>query len=155
MEILIDTREQQYFHISKILWQKNIKYIRKKLDFGDYSFRLEGKTFEKAFVIERKNSIDELCLSFTKERERFKREFERAKENDCCIVLLIEDDFKKIKLHQYRSKMHPNALSGSIKSWREKGLIDNVYFGNKSNSADFMLKLMKEYYHCYLGAVKV
>lgn len=145
MEIIIDTREKEIRHILKYMPYLSINCIYKKIDAGDYSFTHKDIDYSNEFVIERKANLDELALNFTKHRKRFKEEFERAKENNCTIILLIEDDFNKIKKHEYRSKFHPNAFLASLQSWRKKELIAEIYFGKKEKTAEFMLKLFENY----------
>jgi len=143
--MLCDTREQENKHILNYLIKNNINYKEKKLDFGDYSFELEGLSLEEMIVIERKNSIDELCLNFTKERERFKREILRAYEKKAYFILLIENgNLNDIKNHRYRSRMHPNALIGSLNSWKKKY---NIYTGfcGKNNTGKVMYNFFKRY----------
>lgn len=144
-KLIIDTREKKINHIISKINSQSISFIRDTLKYGDYSFIYNDKNYSKSFVIERKANLDELAINFTKERDRFKREFEKAKKDGCMIVLLIEDDFSKIKKHAYRSKFHPNAFLASLKSWKSKGLIDEIYFGDKKETATFMIELFQEY----------
>ena len=63
-------------------------------------------------------SIDELAMCLGKQRDRFRREFERASNNDSKVWLLVEGaSWEAIENHRYRSMMHPNALIGSIVAW--------------------------------------
>lgn len=144
-KVIIDTREKKIYHILKYLKKNKISYEIKKIDSGDYSFSYKGKDYSNIFTIERKASLDELALNFTKDRERFKAEFERAKEKNCMIILLIESNYRNIKMHNYRSKFHPNAFLASLKSWKEKGLIAEIYFGEKENTPKFMIKIFEQY----------
>lgn len=143
--MLCDTREQENKHILSYFEYEKINYKNQKLDFGDYSFKLDGFGFDNFIVVERKNSIDELCLSLTKDRERFKREILRAYEKKACFILLIENgSLDDIENHRYRSKMHPNALIGSLSSWKEKY---NIYTGfcGKNNTGKVMYDFFKKY----------
>lgn len=145
--LIIDTREQQINHIIKYAKLNNINYIFKKLDYGDYSFSIKGKSFEKQFAIERKGSLDELAGNLGKNRKRFKNEFYRAKEDNAKVILLIEkiDGFEAIKRHDYISKLHPNAFLGSLESWRKKELIHKIYFVRKNLSLKFMISLFEKF----------
>lgn len=124
--ILVDTREQQTLQSEQRYKQFACPYERKKLNFGDYSARcilLDGTEFsiEDSVAVERKMSIDELCGCFTSSRERFTREFERARDADGTIYLLIENaDYAKIYLHYYRSRMTTKALNGSILAFMKR-----------------------------------
>lgn len=123
MCILVDTREQETEAFKKRVEGFGYPFARKKLNYGDYSAEYttpdgEKASLEKIVAIERKMNIDELCQCFTSGRERFKREFERAKEDGCKIYLLVEQaNYRKIKSGRYRSKLPPQSLNASIETW--------------------------------------
>jgi ERCC4-type nuclease len=140
--ILIDTREQD-LHIAKQLERLGIEYKRKKLNFGDYSFVANGKSYERQIVIERKGSIDELIGNFTKGRERFRREFERA--GKCKIILMVESSMKQLEKGQYRSRMSPKDLKSFLNTWCNKFQIE-LKFVDKSQSCEFVLDTFRKFY---------
>lgn len=145
LAILCDTREKKNQHLLKVWEKKSIRYKNHKLDVGDYSFEFDKKSFEKIIAIERKNSLDELCGNFTKYRERFRREFTRASKDKTLVILLIENSsYDDIIKHNYHSKMHPNALLGSIRAWRERYDI-YVVFSEKEASAAYILDIFNRY----------
>ena len=120
--ILVDTRELPTKIFDRRMETVGYPYERFKLDCGDYSIKctVDGREFSLAdqCVIERKFSLDELCMCFGHERKRFEREFERARSNGCRIYLLVEDaSWEKILGHKYRSKFTPAALTASILAW--------------------------------------
>ena len=89
MFILVDTREKpsEMSRITDTFQQQGIRYDRTKLYIGDY---LEfGNPF---LCIDRKKSIDELAGNLTVERERFKREIQRAKDTGTTLVILVEQN---------------------------------------------------------------
>ena len=89
MFILVDTREKpsEMSRITDTFQQHGIRYDRTKLYIGDY---LEfGNPFLR---IDRKKSIDELAGNLTVERERFKREIQRAKDTGTTLVILVEQN---------------------------------------------------------------
>ena len=89
MFILVDTREKpsEMSRITDTFQQQGIRYDRTKLYIGDY---LEfGNPFLR---IDRKKSIDELAGNLTVERERFKREIQRAKDTGTTLVILVEQN---------------------------------------------------------------
>ena len=120
LTVIVDTREQDTRVFRNRLEQVGFPFIRQKLDFGDYSCRTElsdgsSVDFSDRFAIERKMSIDELAMCYTSNRKRFTAEFERAKNAQAKMYLLIENaTFEKIIGGQYRSRVAPNALIGSI-----------------------------------------
>lgn len=119
--LLVDTREQDTPAYRQRLQEIEMPYYRAKLDVGDYSIRTtddDGRTIVAHTVIERKMSLDELCTCLTSDRGRFKREFERASASGTKVWLVVEDaSWVQARHGQYRSKMHPHALLGSLFSW--------------------------------------
>ena len=71
----------------------NCPYERCKLDFGDYSakFPVGEDWITLNVAVERKMDFGELAQCFCKGRARFAREFDRAKEKNAKIYLLIEN----------------------------------------------------------------
>lgn len=123
MCVLVDTREQPTDISERRYAQFERPYRREKLNVGDYSAEFQmpdGKivSLKDAVVVERKNSIDELCMCFTSQRGRFEREFKRAAESGIKIYLLVENaTFEGVYNGKYRSHMLPNALAASILAW--------------------------------------
>jgi hypothetical protein len=69
-------------------------------------------------VIERKMDLDELASCFTRGRERFEREFERATSVNAKVYLLIENaNMEAIINHRYRSKFNSDAFLASVIAW--------------------------------------
>lgn len=63
-------------------------------------------------------SLDELCSCYCKGRPRFTKEFERAKQFDAKLYLLVENaNWEKVMNGKYRSKMRSEALLASITAW--------------------------------------
>jgi ERCC4-type nuclease len=142
--IWIDTREQD-LHILKKLDAVGIKYKRKKLDYGDYSFQVNGESFEKRIVVERKGSITELCGNFAKGKTRFQKEFERAFFDKCKVVLMVEDgSWEKIENGEYRSRFSPGELKSRIKTWCNKFQIE-LKFVEKDKACSFILDCFMDY----------
>ena len=116
--IIADTREQVNEHITKYFEKQGIPCVSRKIDTGDYSACVGALTLEKDIVIERKHNLDEICGNFTAERERFEREFLRAKAYGTKVVLIIENaTWTDIFLGNYRSKVKPQSLLGSLFAW--------------------------------------
>lgn len=139
--ILADSREQD-LHILRKLDSLNIPYERKKLNFADYSFIWNGKSYEKEICIERKGSIDELIGNFIKGRERFRKEFERSK--GCKVILMVESSLEQLEGHQYRSIMSPKDLKSFLRTWSNKFQLD-LNFVDKSESCNFILSCFRSY----------
>ena len=59
--------------------------------------------------------------NLTRERERFIREFERAKEAGMKTYVIIEEgDYDRIVAHRYRSKLLPKAFMTSLAAWEAR-----------------------------------
>ena len=116
--IIADTREQVNAHVTQYFEKQKIPCVSRKIDTGDYSAQIGALSLEKDIVIERKHNLDERCGNFTAERERFEREFLRAKAYGTKVVLIIENaTWTDIFLGNYRSKVKPQSLVGSLLSW--------------------------------------
>lgn len=140
--IIIDTREQD-LHILRKLESMKIPYIRRKLNFGDYSFEINGVSYENKIVIERKGSLDEIIGNFTKGRERFKREFDRSK--GCRVILMVEASIEQLESHQYRSRMSPKDLKSFLNTWCNKFQLE-LKFVEKEQAYDFILGCFRDFY---------
>lgn len=117
LTVICDTREQDR-HVSEYFERQKIPTVTRKLDTGDYSCQLENFSFEKDIVVERKHNLDEICGNFTVQRERFEREFLRAKAYGTKVYLIIENaSWTDVFLGNYRSRLPPKSLVGSLLSW--------------------------------------
>lgn len=131
MEILVDTREQVTPKSTQRYNSFGVPYSRATLSYGDYTANyrlLDGnwlydisETIHPICVVERKMNLDELASCFTHSRERFEREFEKARSQGCFIHLICEDgSFEKIEGHKYKSKYQPKAFLASITAWQRR-----------------------------------
>lgn len=117
LTIICDSREQDT-HCEDYFKAKKIPCVVRKLDTGDYSAQLGDMTLERSVAIERKRNLDELCGNMTADRDRFEREFLRAKAHGLHIFLIVENaTWSDIFLGNYRSKLSSKSLTGSILSW--------------------------------------
>lgn len=118
MVCLVDTREQDTPLFRARLKEMNCQWERRKLNFGDYSVCCDVLDLSNQIAVERKMSLDELCGCYCKDRKRFEREFERARQAGAKIYLLIEDgSWEDAYSGKYRSRMEPVALVASIQAW--------------------------------------
>lgn len=102
-------------------------------------------TFEKDIVVERKRNLDEICGNFTGERERFEREFLRARAYGTKVILVIENaTWTDIFLGNYRSKTNPKSLLASLLSWMVRFNI-TVTFCKPEETAKLIYSIF--YYH--------
>lgn len=123
LTLLVDTREQDTLSFRRRVKEVGLPWERRKLDFGDYSMRVELEDgqevdFSPAVAIERKMSLDELCQCYGRGRKRFQREFLRAKKAGAKLYLLVENgSWEKALSGEYRSRMQPQALTASLTAW--------------------------------------
>lgn len=132
--IIIDTRENEISHLTRYFDSKNIKYIRRKLDFGDYSFEVapfpelnltEPLSFEKSIAIERKADLTELSGNLAQNRERFEKEMLRAKEAGAKLTILVEGgSWDKIIEHKYKTGLSEKSYMASLFSFYHRYGVD-------------------------------
>ena len=140
MGVLADTREQVWGHVKAALEGAGCPVERGKLDQGDYTAFVPMSAFpgfqdvegmyslQDEVVIERKANLDEIAGNFTTGRERFEREFIRAKSKGIKVYLFIEGaSWEDILSHNYRSQLSPKSLMGSLLSWQAKYNVTVVF----------------------------
>lgn len=124
MEILVDTREQPTERSQKRYEAFGVPYHRQTLNFGDYTYNtmVNGKPLyepdklvtPKFCAIERKMDVDELAQCMTRSRERFKAEFDRARQAGSRIYLVVENgSWECISSGAYRTRVKPHVLMAS------------------------------------------
>lgn len=125
--VIADTREQRTARASERFKSFGVPVERATLSYGDYCGNITlpdsdlhdiHTTISAPCVIERKMSLDELTMCFTRGRDRFRREMERAVQNHSTVYLLIENgSYEAIVNHRYRSKYNPTAFLASLTAW--------------------------------------
>lgn len=116
----VDTREQP-----TAAFKKRMECLypneRETLSAGDYTAKTllpNGAWFYVPTVIERKQSLTEICGNFCQERARFVAEFERARDEATKVIILIENaTWEDAYAGSYRSKMTPQSFIASILTW--------------------------------------
>ena len=143
MQILIDTREKKNAHIVTSLEGRKCPFSAHKLDYGDYTCTYDSGenkavSIENVVVVERKANLDELAGNITKGRERFEREFLRAKEAGAKVFLMIESgNYDAIQEHRYRSQLPPKSFLNTLFSWQQKYNI-TISFVSKQFAGDYI-----------------
>jgi ERCC4-type nuclease len=125
--VIVDTREKENKHILDWFDKKKIKYIKKGLSQGDYSFFLPQNDdlsiprdlyFDKDIVIERKASLEELSGNLSQQRDRFEKELSLYKGK---MYLLIENsNYSDICSGNYKTDYNKKSYLGSIHSFSDK-----------------------------------
>lgn len=128
-EILVDSREQDTDRAQRRYKSFGVPYTQRvTLSYGDYTYNATlpngkkifdiSKTIKPLCAIERKMDLDELAGCYTRSRQRFQREFEKALENGCRIYLICENaNWENLLNGKYRSKLNPNAFMASEIAW--------------------------------------
>jgi ERCC4-type nuclease len=166
--IICDTREQQNVHIVSRLNELGVKFEHKKLDFGDYSFKVGDRDFSLQCVVERKANINELWGNLTKERERIEKEFQAMS----CIThsanLVIEhcpdrDFLKSFQVDDFTMKMQGRKVQdigkyiySTLQSWSSSnryGLNIHYMRGNQG-TAELLLSIFYYYWHNFCELIK-
>lgn len=128
MSIIVDSREQPSKRAESRYNCFSVPYYRQTLNFGDYTYNFtlpSGKplfepntTVHGHCVIERKADLNELSQCYCQQRDRFEREFIRAKEEGAAIYLLVEDaSWEHILNGRYSTKFNPKSYFASITAW--------------------------------------
>ena len=126
--VVADTREQRTARAVERFKALGPSLERGTLDYGDYCGNVElplgGPLYDVTRLIsprccvERKMSLDELSCSLTRDRERFRKELERASQSGAKVYLLVEEgSYDAILSHRYSTQFTPNAFMGTIISW--------------------------------------
>ena len=128
MTVLVDNREQPTKRAEERYKLFGSPYERATLSYGDYTYNAmlptgkslfdTSKTIEPLIAVERKESLDELAQCFTRGRDRFQREFERATANKAQIFLLVENaSWENLLNGKYRSRFNAKAFEASVLAW--------------------------------------
>ena len=182
-KIVVDTREKQVNHIlnkfdegleekpshhdmfrgKKSTFTNPIPYYKqdKGLKTGDFTLvvQLPNQSqinFQDKIVIERKNSLNELCQNLFDKKDsegftRFERELKRAKEQGIKVVLLVEVEDMHSKIlsskhfrYDKASKVSPKAFNSILRSLQARYNI-SIEYCNKKDSARLIHDIL--YYH--------
>lgn len=156
MVVVTDSREQKNDHIKNYLTKKGIKFIIEKLEVGDYSCVFPNYPeleLDYKFTIERKNSLSEIAGNFTKNRERFIREFERLKDGQKIHLLIETATWRKVFNSSYRSNFNPDAFKASLLTFCIRYNMP-IWFCEKSESPELIYKILYYETYNYLKGIK-
>lgn len=120
MVYIVDRREQATQALEKRLEYLQ-PYERETVNAGDYTAKTllpDGNWFYLPVVVERKMSLTEIAGNFCRERERFRAEFNRARDAEIRLYILIErSSWESAYSGAYRSQMKPQSLIASLMTW--------------------------------------
>ena len=138
--IIKDTRESNR-DIYLFTRYPNVLLLRNNLTCGDFS--IAGYTNQ--IFVERKTT-DDLCGSFTANRERFEDEWRRAETTRYTTkFLMIEGNLADILNAKYCSQIHPHSLIASILSWSIKYSFNWFTVPNERAGEQCLYWLFKNY----------
>lgn len=161
--IIVDTRENQCGHILSALDSLGVRYIRRKLDIGDFSFCLPTRDFSLSCVIERKANPDELYSNITEKAKvnRLEKEMEAANLLVNQFVLLIEnvpsmDELKSFLVPtdvmnaapQRKRRDIGSVCYSTIKEWQSANRY-NFRVECVSDTSKTASKILEEFYYYY------
>ena len=120
MVYVVDNREQPTQALERRLSYLQ-PYERETVNAGDYTAKTllpSGEWFYLPVSIERKMSLSEIAGNFCHERDRFRAEFNRARDAEIRLYILIEQaSWEDAYAGAYRSQMKPQSLIASLLTW--------------------------------------
>ena len=145
MILITDSREQKELRFS----HPYITAVRKeKLDVADYAcIYKNGHVCQ--YVFERK-SMGDLFGSLSGGYPRFKKEIDRAKENNQILYILIEGSFTKIMKGYSRSKIKGISIARTLWTLRFRYGIHHKYCTTRREMAEFITQ-----FYCWYGSKKL
>ncbi|ELY49865.1 ERCC4 domain-containing protein [Natronorubrum bangense] len=135
--IVIDTREKLPYEF------EGYDTVIDKLDTGDYS--IQG--YEDVFAVERK-SLPDLLKSITWDRDRFKEEIIRGDEL-LGFVVVIEDSVQNILEWNYKRKVHPNSVMGTIENWSSYHNVDFEWCGDRRGGEEETIEILERWHNAH------
>lgn len=160
--VLIDTREQDTDRARRRYKSLGVPYERATLSYGDYCYNAtlpdgskiydQDQTIEPLAVVERKMNLDELAQCFTRGRDRFQREFERAREQGCRIYLIVENaNWENLLNGKYRTRFNANAFTASQIAWMVRYNMNVMYCKEETSGRlikEILYRDLKERLEC-------
>lgn len=162
--IYVDTREQVNDHITAVFDEYGIKHESRKLDYGDYSFKVEDKDFSMSCVIERKANVDEIYNNVVQDRGRIEKEMYAASNQAKELIMILEnigswDELKAFKVPDWQMQRDSQrkvtdigkVVYATLRSWtrgnRYKFSVE--FSADKNMTAAKMLELFYYFWHNY------
>lgn len=144
--VLVDSRENANEHIIDYFKKKKIAYEIRKLEYGDYTLKLNknieyGIMNDKVldYAIERKGSLEELSGNFTNDRLRIEQELWRG--NGKIDLVIENDSIENIFKHNYNTKYNEKSFIATLITFRHR-YNTNYTFIEKSNSGAIIFALL-------------
>lgn len=144
--VVVDTREQKCDHIVSYFQEKKIAYVCEKLDFGDYTLKVQlphlmrPVYLQDKCAIERKANLNELSGNFTQGRERIEKEF--LKGNGVMHLLIENASYQDILLHNYTTQYAPKSFIATLKAFEARYDLKVTFLKDNAYSGDFIYKTL-------------
>ena len=112
LNVIIDSREKKYDHVTDYFDKHDIKWYRSKLIVADYQ-----NPENPMIVVDRKQNLQEVAGNVCQQHERFVRELTLANELGYRLIVLIEEpNIKLLKevptWYNWRLRKNPKAING-------------------------------------------
>lgn len=167
--IFTDTREQENRHILEGLDRLGVKHEARKLDIGDYSFRVGDRDFATACAIERKSGPEEVYSNLMEQLDgrhmnRLEKELDAGSRLLNQFTMLIEgvdsmDALRAYTVPDWKMRAMPKRIKADIgttcyaalRAWQAGNRYNfRVEFAaQKENAATLLLEELFIYYHNY------
>jgi ERCC4-type nuclease len=136
LAITVDTREPEH---TSWKFSAECTIFRKALATGDYA----PSGFEDVCAIERK-ALGDLIACCTWERERFIAELERFVPF-ALKAIVVEGSLEDIARKNYRAKVHPAAVVGSVVAFHVDFGVPTIWAGSPHAAARIAERLMRRF----------
>lgn len=135
--IIQDTREQCPLPLNRF------PVVIATLPVGDYGVKGFSDWDNPQFIIERK-SLDDLAGSLGNGRDRFMHEIMKMRQFR-FHALVIESTEKQVYPHQYRSKLSPESIFGSLDALIVRTGLHVFWCGNPTGAAEKVESLAEKF----------
>lgn len=159
LTILVDTREQENGHVTAYFDKKKIPYVKKALNFADYSCMIPANPelgitrdmyFTDAVVIERKNSLTELSNNLSNDRDRFISELIRKGNAKLCLMIENTIGYSDILNHKYNTHYSEKSYLATLFSFQARFNINITFLPDKSLAGLFVFSMLHYHVRNYL-----
>ena len=140
VKVLVDSREQHPWDLSPM------RLEAATLATGDYASSC-GR-----YLLERKNSVDELISCMTIGRDRFERELERMQAFASAIVV-VEGAYTDLAAGCYRSKMNKDSALSTLVAWQQRYQIPFQFCGTRDEAERFARSYFHQQFRNHLTAL--
>jgi len=140
VKVLVDSREQHPWDLSPM------RLEAATLATGDYASSC-GR-----YLLERKNSVDELISCMTIGRDRFERELERMQAFASAIVV-VEGTYADLATGCYRSKMKKDSALATLVAWQQRYKISFQFCGTRDEAERFARSYFHQQFRNHLTAL--